>query len=106
MRATALLIADASPAWRSSTAASTVAVSGATVIVTPTPSTRVPGSTPLQYDTPGASRENIAKPTPGDDRAHRHLQARPDALREGAAARREQEHHRGDREQRRARLQR
>ena len=64
MRATALLIADASPAWRSSTAASTVAVSGATVMTSPRPSTSVAGSTPFQYVTPGASRANNATPTP------------------------------------------
>ena len=46
--ATALFTADATPTWASSTAASTVAVSGATVIVRPIPSTTVPGRTPAE----------------------------------------------------------
>ena len=42
------------------------AVSGATVIVSPTPSTIAAGSTPFQYETPGSSNENSAMPDAGD----------------------------------------
>ncbi len=48
MRATELLIADAMPACESSTAPSTVAVSGATVSERPRPSTRSAGNTVAQ----------------------------------------------------------
>ncbi len=48
MRATELLIADAMPACASSTAPSTVAVSGATVSDRPRPSTRSAGNTVSQ----------------------------------------------------------
>ena len=48
MRATELLIADAMPAWESSTAPSTVAVSGATVSESPSPSTSSAGNTVAQ----------------------------------------------------------
>src|SRR6478736_1025012 len=44
-RATALLVADATPARWSGAAASAVAVSGATVSTRPTPTSRTPGST-------------------------------------------------------------
>ncbi len=44
-RATALFTPEATPAWCWLTAASTVAVRGATSSVTPTPNTMAPGST-------------------------------------------------------------
>ena len=47
-RATALLIPEATPAWFASAAASTVAVTGATTRVSPTPYTRIEGSTPVR----------------------------------------------------------
>jgi hypothetical protein len=48
MRATALLTADAMPASAWSASASTVAVSGATVIVNPSEKTRIPGSSSVR----------------------------------------------------------
>jgi hypothetical protein len=63
MRATALLIADASPAWRSSTAASTVAVSGATVVVTRRRARECPAARRSSTTLP-AGEPNIANPTP------------------------------------------
>ena len=44
-RATALLTPEASPAWAGGTAPSTVAVSGATKMASPSPSTTTAGST-------------------------------------------------------------
>ena len=46
IRLAALLMAEAIPMWWSSTDASTVAVSGATVTARPAPSTTIPGRTP------------------------------------------------------------
>src|SRR4029077_6328609 len=47
-RETALLTADPTPTWASSTAASTAAVSGATVIARPNPNTRAAGRMPVK----------------------------------------------------------
>jgi hypothetical protein len=44
-RATSLLTAEATPAWSAGAADSAVAVSGATMIDTPSPNTRTAGST-------------------------------------------------------------
>ncbi|NUS44275.1 MAG: hypothetical protein HOQ24_11380, partial [Mycobacteriaceae bacterium] len=56
MRATALLTPLATPARRCSTAASTVAVSGATIAESPSPNTRAAGSTSMRYEAPGPIR--------------------------------------------------
>src|SRR5690606_6784983 len=50
--ATALLTPEATPAWLSSTAPITVVVSGATLTVTPNPSTPAAGKKVVQYEPP------------------------------------------------------
>ena len=46
--ATALLTPEATPTWRSSTESSTVVVSGATVIDSPSPKSSIAGSTSVR----------------------------------------------------------
>ncbi len=63
-RDTALLIPDARPLWRESTAFITVVVSGATVIVMPMPSVTIAGKTEIQYEPPTPIMAKIRNATP------------------------------------------
>src|SRR6266567_2585143 len=62
VRATALFTPDATPANRSGAAASTVAVTGATIADRPRPNTSTPGSTPVTYCAPGRTMRNSSMP--------------------------------------------
>ena len=90
-RAIALLIAEAMPASVSSASASTVAVSGATVIESPSEKTSSAGSRSVRYEVVDArQRRNSRIPAAASSGPRAHEQPRPVAVGERAEAAREQ----------------
>ncbi len=92
-RAIALLTAEAIPALPSSASASTAAVSGATVIDSPSEKSSSGGSTSVRNAGSGDNRDSHEDPGGRDERAEAHERSRPDAVGERPEAPREQEHH-------------
>ena len=89
-RATALLIPDAMPEWRESAAARTVAVTGATTSVRPSPNTITAGSTLVDVAVARVDPRHQQQPGRDHERPDGQRDPGPDALRERARARREQ----------------
>ena len=77
-----MLIPEAIPEWRSSAAARTVAVTGATTSVRPAPKTRTAGSTPPRYRTPGLEPRQQHQPGSDHEWADGQRDPRADPLRE------------------------
>ena len=106
-RATALLTPLAIPASLSPASASTVAVSGATIIESPTEKTSSGGSSSRPVvEARLEPRRARASAAARDERPDAHEEARPEAHRQPSDARREQEHDDRDRDEREAALQR
>ena len=106
-RAIALFTPDAIPALLSSASASTVAVSGATVIDSPNPNTSSPGSTSVRYSASASTRHQQQRhPDRRDQRPDPHEEARPVPVGERAEAHRQPEHQQRHRDARAARLER
>ena len=89
MRATALLTAEPMPARAGSTAPRIAAVSGATVIAMPRPTTRMPGQELEPVVQVGPHREGEQVADGDDDRPERHEDARTEARGEAAEPRAE-----------------
>ena len=102
-RATALFVPLAIPASCSPTSASTVAVSGATIIERPIEKTSSDGRSSDQYEKPGLQPDHADQRQPGDERADAHEPPRAVSHRQPADARREKKHHDGDGEEGQAR---
>ncbi len=92
MRATELLIADAMPAWESSTAPRTVAVSGATVSERPEPEDEERREHRRPVGGAGVDAPEQRHADGHDERTDGHRPPRSDALRERTGAGREQQH--------------
>ena len=81
-RATALLTPEATPAWWSSTEASTVAVRGATVQTRPIPKTMTDGQHGGDVLRAGLDVHHQQEAAGHEERADRHRDARADPLRQ------------------------
>ena len=105
-RAIALLTPLATPAWRTSALASTVAVSGATVMDRPRPNNSDGGEHIGQVGSVRPDPDSQQQPGGAQRAARGHQPARADPLRQRARPRRQQQHQQGRRQQRHARGQR